>query len=358
MGRKGLNKSGETVISQSDGDEVKRSISIQTDPLVNLSIKSKTTQTKWLPIVTEKKTVSTQTTIEDYWEFEVDVDESKGDIILETKHDLGSFSAIPTAPDQDYEMSQSETESECESVNEEIPAINEKETVLSNDKPHCKQLKLIVFEEAIFNAFQYCFKCGSKCRVFTKNRVGSLCSICVSCSMDSKHNFSWSTGPILNHLPVFHLLIASSVLCCGMEASKVLRLFHSLNIPCIKRRELSNLLTAYAIPAVVTVWKKEQENHLDNVRGQSIVIASDMRVDSPGHSGLLGSGSSLDLTRNVILDTQIVKVTHFKIVIKYICLLSTFSSTMNYFKKGGSFSCITDLLNRYFLIMVCCSTEY
>ena len=237
MGRKGLD-TGETVkisTTQSDGDEVKRSISIQTDPLVNLSIKSKTTQTKWLPIVTEKKTVSTQTTIEDYWEFEADVEKSKEDI-LETKHDLGSFSAVPTAPDQDYEMPQSETESECESVNEEIPAINEKEKVLSNDKPHCKQLKLIVFEEAIFNAFQYCFKCGSKCRVFTKNQVGSLCSICVSCSMDLKHNFSWSTGPILNHLPVFHLLIASSVLCCGMEASKVLHLFHSLNIPCIKRR--------------------------------------------------------------------------------------------------------------------------
>ena len=33
-----------------------------------------------------------------------------------------------------------------------------------------------------------------------------------------------------------------------------------------------------------------------------------MRVDSPGHSGLFGSGSSLDVDRNKILDTQIIKV--------------------------------------------------
>ena len=33
-----------------------------------------------------------------------------------------------------------------------------------------------------------------------------------------------------------------------------------------------------------------------------------MRVDSPGHTGLFGAGSSLDVDRNAILDTQIVKV--------------------------------------------------
>ncbi|XP_046864217.1 uncharacterized protein LOC124458206 isoform X2 [Xenia sp. Carnegie-2017] len=37
-----------------------------------------------------------------------------------------------------------------------------------------------------------------------------------------------------------------------------------------------------------------------------------MRVDSPGHSGLFGSGSSLDVDNNVILDTQIIKSTEVK----------------------------------------------
>ena len=37
-----------------------------------------------------------------------------------------------------------------------------------------------------------------------------------------------------------------------------------------------------------------------------------MRVDSPGHSGLPGSGSTLDMGRNIILDTQIIKVMHIE----------------------------------------------
>ncbi|XP_028415472.1 uncharacterized protein LOC114538491 [Dendronephthya gigantea] len=37
-----------------------------------------------------------------------------------------------------------------------------------------------------------------------------------------------------------------------------------------------------------------------------------MRVDSPGHTGLLGSGSTMDVDRNVILDTQVIKSTEVK----------------------------------------------
>lgn len=93
-----------------------------------------------------------------------------------------------------------------------------------------------------------------------------------------------------------------------MESSKVLRLFNALNIPNIKQRELSNLLKFYVVPAVYQVWKREQNKRIDEISGNNIKIASDMRVDSPGHSGLLGSGSTLDVERNIILDTQIIKV--------------------------------------------------
>jgi hypothetical protein len=52
----------------------------------------------------------------------------------------------------------------------------------------------------------------------------------------------------------------------------------------------------------------EHHKLLDDLKGKAIEIASDMRVDSPGHCGLLGAGSTLDVNRNVILDTQIIKV--------------------------------------------------
>jgi hypothetical protein len=113
-------------------------------------------------------------------------------------------------------------------------------------------------------------------------------------------------------MPIFHLLLASGILATGMESAKVLRLFNSLKIPNVKRRELSNILKSYGIPAVYEVWQKEQSARLKEIEGKPVVIASDMRVDSPGHSGLLGSGSTLDMGRNIILDTQIIKVMHIE----------------------------------------------
>ena len=82
----------------------------------------------------------------------------------------------------------------------------------------------------------------------------------------------------------------------------------SLNMLCFKRRELSNIHSSYVIPAVINVWRREQQKLLDEVEGKAIEIASDMRVDSPRHCGLLGAGSTLDVERNVILDTQVIKV--------------------------------------------------
>ena len=56
------------------------------------------------------------------------------------------------------------------------------------------------------------------------------------------------------------------------------------------------------------MWKQNQDEVLKDIVGKKVTVASDMRVDSPGHSGLLGAGSTLDVERNVVLDTQIVQV--------------------------------------------------
>ena len=79
----------------------------------------------------------------------------------------------------------------------------------------------------------------------------------------------------------------------------------------MQRRVLSNLIKIYGIPAIYNVWQKEQSARTNEVEGKKIVIASDMRVDSPGHSGLFGSGSTLDMKRNIILDTQVIKVNKY-----------------------------------------------
>ena len=200
---------------------------------------------------------------------------------------------------------ESETDDEC--PDDEVSAIDE-EIILTTNKSIQSQLKFIICEESIAKTFSVCLKCGSKCSVSIRNKIGSYCVISVSCLSAANHNISWPTAPLLNRLPALNLLMASSILGTGMDSNKTLRFMESMNIIRFKRRELSNLQGGYVIPAVYNVWKVEQQTLLVGIKGKPITIASDMQVDSPGHSGLLGAGSTLDVERNVILDTQVVKV--------------------------------------------------
>ena len=209
--------------------------------------------------------------------------------------------------DSEDEFTTTEAEETSADSNESCDELDD-HTILQEGKPPQDQIKLIVFEDAILNIFSKCSHCGSKCVVTMENQIGSSCKIYSSCTVDTKHYFVWEIGSLVNRMPVFHLLIAAGILLTGMESVKVLRLFSSLKIPNVKQRQLSNILKNFAIPAVYNVWRKEQLARLIEIKGKPIVVASDMRVDSPGHTGLFGSGSTLDMERNIILDTQIVKV--------------------------------------------------
>ena len=157
-------------------------------------------------------------------EFEINSDDSDEDVILNAK----------------------ETQDEHENI------------LLSYNKLPQDQLKFIVFEESLVKCFEGCFKCDSDCAVCLESIVGTFCKISITCSGDINHAFVWSTGPLHNRLPLFHLMITSGILSSGLESAKVLRLFDSLNIPCIKRREFTDLQLAYVIPTVVNVWNREK----------------------------------------------------------------------------------------------------
>ena len=201
---------------------------------------------------------------------------------------------------------ESEAEESCDDLDPDWDP--ERHTILQMGKSPQDQIKFIVFEEAILEIFNKCGHCGSECIVTMENQIGSLCTICSRCTT-GEHYFEWTTGPSLFKMPAFHLLFASSILATGMESSKVIRLFNALGIPNVKQRQLSDILKNYTIPAVYKVWQEAQSANLQEIENEPIVIASDMRVDSPGHTGLFGSGSTLDMKRNIILDTQVIKVT-------------------------------------------------
>ena len=201
---------------------------------------------------------------------------------------------------------ESEAEESCDDLDPDW--VPERHTILQMGKSPQDQIKFIVFEEAIHEIFSKCGHCGSECIVTMENQIGSLCTICSRCTT-GEHYFEWTTGPSLFKMSAFHLLFASSILATGMESSKVIRLFNALGISNVKQRELSDILKNYTIPAVYKVWQEAQSANLQKIENEPIVIASDMRFDSPDHTGLFGSGSTLDMKRNIILDTQVIKVT-------------------------------------------------
>ena len=176
-----------------------------------------------------------------------------------------------------YNATNEESDDEEEIIcndEEEIICNDEKITservMLSNDKLPKDQLKIIVFEESIANVFRVCFKCSTCCNVFVERQIGTYCKMGVFCSANPDHNFSWTTGPLCNRLPIINLMIASSIVCTGMECSKTLRFLESLNIMRIQRREFSNLQQTYVIPAVFNVWKREQLKLLEDIKDKSI----------------------------------------------------------------------------------------
>ena len=90
----------------------------------------------------------------------------------------------------------------------------------------------------------------------------------------------------------------------------MLRLFAALKIPNIRQRELSNIFKYHAAPSIYYIWQKEQVSRQNKINGKSIVLASYMRLDSPGNSGLFGSGTILRMDRNIILDIQVINVSY------------------------------------------------
>ena len=155
--------------------------------------------------------------------------ENSGSIIAQTSRIqkeveiYETSSASEEAVEEDFQYSPSEaTSTESEDTSEEVDS--KTQTVLRQGKPLQEQIKFVVFEDAVLEAFGLCRLCGSNCAVTMESQRGSLCKISSCCTRDSKHNFEWMTAPTVNGMPVFHLLLASGVLATGMESSKALRL--------------------------------------------------------------------------------------------------------------------------------------
>ena len=106
-------------------------------------------------------------------------------------------------------------ESEIEGCSEIDKELDNEQIILTSGKSVKDQLKFIICEGSIAwyiaTTFGMCLKCGSCCSVLITSIIGSYYKILISCSSSAEHNISWSTGPLMNRLPAFNLLIAATV---------------------------------------------------------------------------------------------------------------------------------------------------
>eukprot|EP00795_Rhopilema_esculentum_P011047 gene11047-19898_t len=168
--------------------------------------------------------------------------------------------------------------------------------------------KFIVFKSCLWELFTTCPSCNSNCTVEEKLQTGTQVSVLQSCSICG-YTRNWLSQPNYGHTPAGNIQLAGAIFFNGSSCSKVLRTLQSINIASISESTFYEHASRYLQPTVYHKWKCEQENlfqQLSQMEG-GLVLGTDGRADSPGHSAKYGSYSVLEERINKVIDIQLVQ---------------------------------------------------
>ena len=96
----------------------------------------------------------------------------------------------------------------------------------------------------------------------------------------------------------------------GLLPTPALRIFENMNCAVISSRTYFQHQSEFIEPAISIVWQKHRSNLLNNLKkeGEPLILGSDGRADSPGHSAKFGSYTIMDLKHKNVIDVQLVQV--------------------------------------------------
>lgn len=136
---------------------------------------------------------------------------------------------------------------------------------------------------------------------------------CLSCSFTT----SWDSQPPVGDIPVGNIMMSSSILFGGGSPAKVLNILKHMNVPTIAYSTFMQHQKKYLHPAVQRTYKEQQRTLLTNIEaeGRELILGGDGRCDSPGHSAKYGTYSLMDVEQDKILDSQLVQVCTYWIVL-------------------------------------------
>ncbi|XP_018113154.1 uncharacterized protein cskmt.L isoform X2 [Xenopus laevis] len=208
--------------------------------------------------------------------------------------------------------STSELDSELETTKQ--MAITKQLSTLSEQKENIHQRKFIVFEEML-DSLLYLVKCqhnsNSPCQspiIEIKKKIdGTMLEIHLSC-MAGHDSLVWKSQPLTGQISIGNLAVASAILLSGSSFTKVDQMFKLLSIPLFSHTTYYTYQKRYLFPAIDIAWKNEQEAVKNDMAGNSVVLASDAQVDSPGHSAKYCTYTMMDVMTKKIVSYKIDKV--------------------------------------------------
>lgn len=255
-----------------------RSFGTQTDPKIT---KIRVTPAAHIEIPDQTSTVSYESEEED----EID-----SDVCMDSD-------------DEDYHPTSDDLE--CSDDDDGEGEVNIMNYRLENDVSPVEEKQFLVSETALTELLSVCRYCSGDCTPliqFTRGTMIVTRSVCVN-----GHSFTWKSQPCHKTLPWCNLLTASAIMTSGSSGSKVLQLFHNMNLQMFSTRTCSRLISLYVVPSIQTTWIASQAHLLEQIQGQEVVLGGDARCDSPGYSAKYGTYTLMDLEANKILTTNLVQ---------------------------------------------------
>jgi solute carrier family 8 (sodium/calcium exchanger) len=103
-----------------------------------------------------------------------------------------------------------------------------------------------------------------------------------------------------------NVILAAAIYFSGTPFSKIAKVCESVNLNIFGETLFYKIVKQLLQPAIYTCWSREQEKLLSS--DAPLVLAGDMRADSPGHCAKFGSYTVLDVQQNKIVHTELVQV--------------------------------------------------
>lgn len=173
------------------------------------------------------------------------------------------------------------------------------------------ETNILVSKSKLIELLQICPKCNQSTNLKEQGQ-GSLVSFHIQCSQ-CQFEKVWNNQNTHGNTPLLNLLLSAAINFTGSSFRKIESFFKVLNVNIISETNYYIHVKKYLNNTIHCLWKQQQALMISEIHesGQNLVLAGDMRADSPGYSAKYGSYSLMNMNSNQIMHFDLVQVCSF-----------------------------------------------